>query len=142
LEISFAQKNKWSKDWMKYWFYVRTRGMTSTGSDGKKNTRYPLASVMIPMKPLTQGTLGPGTEEGHEACDRAFALACQYSGGHDLVEEMVVANCWPLRRNMPAMTIEMVSLPVFGEGIRVPFPCFGFEKKGHAVKKLESAIKP
>ena len=59
-----------------------------------------------------------------------------------MVEEMVVANCWPLRRNRPTMTIEMVSLPVFGEGIRVPFPCFGFEKKGHAVKKLESAIKP
>ena len=35
LEISFAQKNKWSKDWMQYWFYVRTGGMTSTDSEGK-----------------------------------------------------------------------------------------------------------
>ena len=34
------------------------------------------------------------------------------------------------------MTIEMVSLPVFGEGIRVPFPCFGFEKEGCAAEKL------
>ena len=79
LEISFTQKNKRSKDWMQYWFYVRTGGMTSTGSEGKKNTRYPLALEMTPMRPLTQGTLGPGTYEGHEACDKAFALACQYS---------------------------------------------------------------
>ena len=103
--------------------------MTSTGSDGKKNTRYPLASVMTPMRPLTQGTLGLGTEEGHEACDRAFALACRYSRSRYLVEEMVVANCWPLSRNRSTMTFEMVSLPVFGKGVSVPFPCFGFEKK-------------
>jgi len=70
LEISFTQKNKWSKDWMQYWFYMRTGGMTSTVSDGKKNTRYPLASVMTPMRPLTRGTPVPRTEEGHEACDR------------------------------------------------------------------------
>ena len=66
--------------------------MTSTGSDGKKNTRYPLASVMTPMKPLTQGIPSLGTNEGREACNKAFALACQYFGGHDLVEEMVAAN--------------------------------------------------
>ena len=101
LEISFAQKNKWSKDWMQYWFYVRTGGLTSTGDDGRKNTRYPLASVMTPMKPLTQGTPGPGTTNGREAYDKAFALACRYSRGRDLVEEMVVANCWPLGRKMP-----------------------------------------
>ena len=34
------------------------------------------------------------------------------------------------------MTIEMVSLPVFGEGIGVPFLCFGFEKEGWAAEKL------
>ena len=35
LEISFGQKNKWNKDWMQYWFYVRTGDMTSTDSEGK-----------------------------------------------------------------------------------------------------------
>ena len=98
LEISFAQKNKWSKDWMQYWFYVRTKGMTSTGLDGKKNTHYPLAFVMTLMRPLTQGILCLRTEEGCTACDRAFALAYRYSGGRDLVEEMVAANYWPLGR--------------------------------------------
>ena len=76
--------------------------MTSTGSDRKKNTRYPLALVMTPMRPLTQGILGLGTDDGREACDKAFALACRYSGGHDFVEEMVAANCWPLgRKGLP-----------------------------------------
>ena len=72
LEISFAQKNKWSKDWMQYWFYVRTEVLTSTGLDGNKNTCYPLESVMTPMKPSTQGTLGPGTSEGREACNKVL----------------------------------------------------------------------
>ena len=103
--------------------------MTSTRADGKKNTWYPLASVMMPMKPLTQGILGSRMEEGREACDRAFALAYRYSGCQDLVEEMVAANCWPLGRNRPSMTIEMVNLPMFGEGAGVPFPRFGFEKR-------------
>ena len=48
---------------------------------------------MTPMKPSAQGTPGPGTAEGREAYDKAFALAYQYSGGQDLVEQMVAANC-------------------------------------------------
>jgi hypothetical protein len=50
LEISFCHKNKWVKDWMQYFFYVRTFGMTSTNDDGKKFTHYPLASIMNVMK--------------------------------------------------------------------------------------------
>jgi hypothetical protein len=100
---------------------VRTGGLTSTASDEKKNTHYPLASVMTPMKLSTQGTLSPEAAEGHEACNKAFALACQNSRGQDLVEEMMAANCWPPGRNRPTMTIEMVNLPIFGEGVGDPF---------------------
>jgi hypothetical protein len=58
------------------------------------------------------------------------------------VEEMVAANRWPLGRNRPAMSIEMVHLSVFGEGVGVLFPCFGFEKKeGQAAKKLVKSAK-
>ena len=40
------------------------------------------------------------------------------------------------------MTIEMVNLPVFGEGVGVPFPRFGFEKKeGQAAEKLVKSTK-
>ena len=98
LEISFAQKNKWNKDWMQYWFYVRTSGMTSTDSEGKTHTHYLLASVMTPMKPLTQGTPCMEASKGHEAYDKTLALAFRYSRGRDLVDEMVAANYWPLGR--------------------------------------------
>ena len=51
--------------------------------------------------------------------------------------EMVAANYWPIGRNRPAMTIEMVSLPIFGEGVGVLFLHFGFDKKeGRAAEKL------
>ena len=78
---------------MQYWFYVRTGGMTSTDSEGKKHTRYPLALVMTPMKPSTQGTPRAEVVEGCEACDKTFALACCYSRGCDLVKEMVASKC-------------------------------------------------
>ena len=77
---------------MQHWFYIRTSGVTSTDSEGKKHTRYPLVSVMTLMKPSTQEIPRPEVKEGREACDRAFALACRYSGGRDLVEEMVASK--------------------------------------------------
>ena len=67
--------------------------MTSTDNEGKKHTRYPLASVMTPMKPLTQGTPRPKAIEGRKAYDRAIALVYRYSRGRDLVEEMVASKC-------------------------------------------------
>ena len=90
---------------MQYWFYVRIGGMTFTGDDGKMLTRYPLALVMTPMKHSTQGFPVAEVDEGREACDRAFALACWYSGVLDLMEEMVASKCWPLARKRPEMRI-------------------------------------
>lgn len=79
--------------------------MTFTGDDEKMLTRYPLASVMTPMKPSTQGFPIVEVDEGHEACDRAFAIACRYSRGRDLVEEMLASKCWPVGRKRPEMRI-------------------------------------
>jgi hypothetical protein len=92
LEISWCQKNKWDRGWMKHWFYVNTTGMTVTYDDGTEETIWPLASVMSDMSPLSR--VNPSTEvtPEREACDRAFALACCYSRGHDLIEEMVASN--------------------------------------------------
>ena len=91
---------------------------------------------MTPMKPLTQGTPRSGTIEERKSYDKAFVLACRYSRGWDLVEEMVAANCWPLGKNRPTMTIEMVNLPVFGEGVGVPFSQFSFQpKEGRSTEK-------
>jgi hypothetical protein len=68
-------------------------------------------------------------------------LAYRYFGGQDLVEEMVVANCWPLGMNRPTMTIEMINLPIFGEGVGVPFPQFGLKPKASgATEKFVKSI--
>jgi hypothetical protein len=82
---------------------------------------YPMASVMSEMKPLSK--VAPSEEMTPErvACDRAFALACRYSGGRDLVEVMVASNYWPLDKRNLEFRIEMVNIPVYGLASGVPF---------------------
>jgi hypothetical protein len=74
------------------WFYVRTTGQTLTYDNGSEETIYPLAFVMSEMSPLCRVTPPARVSAERWACDKAFALACRYSGGWDLVEEMVAAN--------------------------------------------------
>jgi hypothetical protein len=122
LEILFFLEEQVEESWMQCWFYVRTGGLTSTGDDGKKVMRYPLAFIMGPMKPLTQVSPSSKVDASREAYYRAFTLACRYSGGWDLVEEMVASKCWPLRKTRPSMRIEMGKLLIFGEEDGVPSP--------------------
>jgi hypothetical protein len=110
---------------MRYWFYVHTFGVTSTHEDGKKITRYPLASVMTEMKPLTKVTPSEEIMPHREACNKAFTLACRYSRGRDLVEEKAAAKFWPLGKYKPSFKIEMVNLSIYGEAEGVPFPVSG-----------------
>jgi hypothetical protein len=120
LEISFTQKNKWEKDWARYWFYIQTPGVTPKTE--LKVKKYPFASTMGEMRPATQ--VRPPTEIDVDwvACDAAFAKAFRFSGGYDLVEEMVVSNFWPLGKYRPKMKLVKMNLPVFGskEGEFVP----------------------
>jgi len=62
---------------MRNGFYVQTFGITTTYEDRKKSTRYPLASIMTEMKPLAKVNPRDEMTPEREACDRAFALACQ-----------------------------------------------------------------
>ena len=90
LEISFAQKNKWEKDWPRYWFYVKTPGVVP--KTGPKVKKYPFASIMGEMNPLTHVRPPLEDDAEREACDAAFGKACHFFRGHDLVEQMVVSN--------------------------------------------------
>jgi hypothetical protein len=100
-----------------------------TLDDGSVDKVYPYASLMKELKPVSKvDPSKPVSEEQLEArlaCDKAFALACRYSGGRDLVEEMVAADYWPLGRRTDEFTIEMVQVPVFGPPEGLPFPRFG-----------------
>jgi hypothetical protein len=46
-----------------------------------KEVRYPLASIMSKMKPLSKVTPSEEMTPKREAYDMTFALACRYSGG-------------------------------------------------------------
>jgi hypothetical protein len=93
---------------MEHWFYVRTTGQTFTYNDGTEDTIYPLASIMSEMSPFPRVNPPAKATPERQACDKAFALACRYSRGRDLIEEMVTANFWPLGRRNDHFRIEMV----------------------------------
>jgi hypothetical protein len=124
---------------MRYWFYVWTYSVTCAFDDGTKVVRYPMASVMQEMKPLSKVTPSEEMMPEREACDRAFALACRYSGGQDLVEEMVASNYWPLDKRNPEFYIEMVNVHVYGPVGGVPFPRFDHELPANKDKKAFAA---
>jgi len=128
-EISYCQKGKWEKDWMRAWFYVRTLAASKTMEDGSVDKVYPYASEMKELRPIYKvdpsKQLSEEQLEARLACDKAFALACRHSGGRDLIEEMVAADYWPLGRRTDEFTIEMVQVLVFGPSEGLPFPRFG-----------------
>ena len=122
LEISFAQKNKWEKDWPRYWFYVKTPDVVP--KTGPKVKKYPFASIMGEMKPSTRVRPPLEVDAERATCDTAFGKACCFSRGRDLVEEMVVSNFWPLGKHRPQMTLVRMKLLVFGSAEGEFYPCF------------------
>lgn len=126
LEMSFAQRNKWDKDWSHYWFYVKTSNVNTRDKFRNKVVRYPLASTMEDMRPLTR--LTADVDKAREACDVAFGAACRYSGGVILWRKWWLLDSGCLgRKKGSKMTLEKVKLPVFGEAEGVLFPCFGLK---------------
>jgi len=109
---------------MKAWFYVRTPAASKTLDDGRVDKVYPYASKMKELKPVYKVDPSTSMSEERRVCDQAFALACRYSRGRDLVEEMVAADYWPLGRRTDEFTIEMLQVPVFGPLEGLPFPRF------------------
>jgi hypothetical protein len=83
-------------------------GQTLTYDDGSEETIYPLASIMSEMSLLCQVAPLAWVSTERRSCDKAFALACRYSRGRDLVKEMVAANYWPLGQRNNCFQIEMV----------------------------------
>jgi hypothetical protein len=66
---------------MKHWFFVKMSSMTRTYMDGTSEVLWPLASVMFEIAPLSKVNPPAEITPEREAYDRAFALACRYSGG-------------------------------------------------------------
>jgi len=64
-EISFCQKGKWEKDWMKAWFYVKSPAASHTLEDGKVEKIFPYASKIKEMKPVYK--VDPSSEVSEES---------------------------------------------------------------------------
>ena len=79
-----------------------------------KVKKYLFASTMGDMRPSTRVRPPAEVDADRIACDAAFAKAYHFSGGHDLVEEMVASNFWPLGKFRPEMKLVKMKLPVFG----------------------------
>lgn len=127
LEISFAQRNKWNKDWSRYWFYVKTSSLNTKDKHGNKDICYPLASTMEEMRPSMR--LTTKIDAAWEAYDVAFATTCHYFRGRDLMEEMVAANFCPIgKEHRPKMTLKRLMLLVFGETEGVLSLHFGLKR--------------
>jgi len=122
--ISYCQKGKWEKDWMKAWFYVKSPAASRTLEDGTVEKVFPYTSKMKELKPTYKVDPSSEMSEEREACNKAFALAYRFSDGHELVEEMVASDFWPLGRKNEEFTIEVVQVPVFGPPEGIPFPRF------------------
>ena len=104
---------------------MKTYGVCGTTEDGAEVQEYPLTSRMEVMAPHARMEPPEAVSPVREACERAFALACRYSGGRDLVEEIMASNYWPLSKDNPSFQLEMVPVPVFGPEVGIPFPRFG-----------------
>ena len=76
------------------------------------------------MKPSTRVRPPAEIDEDQAACDAAFAKACRFSRGCDLVEEMVAFNFWPLGKNRSEMKLVKMKLPVFDREEGEFCPCF------------------
>lgn len=93
---------------------------------GPRVKKYPFASTMGEMKPSTRVRPPTEIDEDRAACDAAFAKACCFSGGRDLVEEMAASNFWSLGKNRLEMRLVKMKRPVFGNVEGEFCPCFFF----------------
>ena len=74
---------------------MKTYRVRGTTEDGAEVVEYPLTSRMEEMAPHTRVDPPEEMSPARKACDWAFTAACRYSGGRDLVEEIMASNYWP-----------------------------------------------
>ena len=90
--LSPAQKNKWKRNWLEYWFYAK---IGFPDPEGSGEERYLLASDIEPFEHTFQPAYNKRAP-GFKPCLEAFMIACQVCGGRDVVEEFLAAGVWPL----------------------------------------------
>jgi hypothetical protein len=121
IQIAPCCKTNFSKDWSSYWFYVEVDMSKILDYEGPA---FPLCS---PIGELTATYCAPYNHRavGFRNCESAFHLAGIILGGHDIIEEFVAANIWPISYGWAPT--EIVTFNVNWAAQEVPFPHFGLQ---------------
>jgi len=64
--IAYAQRNRWSNDWYRYWFYVRTPRFTIKEENGEDAYRFPPPSNELSTRVVAEEI------DRREACEMAL----------------------------------------------------------------------
>ena len=90
------QKNKWSEDWYKYWFYYSVSLVEERDGSKKLLKRYPLASKMGENAFECKPTLG--SSKNSKIYERAYKMNTSLQGARDLYEEYLAARVRPHKK--------------------------------------------
>jgi hypothetical protein len=84
-------------------------------------------TLFAPIEALTATCTAPYNHRagGIRNCESAFHLAGTILGGHDIIEEFVAAEVWPISYGWAPT--EIVSFNVNWEAQEIPFPRFGLQ---------------
>jgi hypothetical protein len=105
---------------------------------GYTGPAYPLYS---PIEAVTATCTAPYNHRaiGFRNCESAFFLASTILGGHDVVEEFVAAETWPISHGWAPT--EIVTFNVNWATQEVPFPRFGLQlKEGQSAEEFMEEI--
>src|SRR5688572_20180519 len=119
VELTFAQRNKWDDAWLTHWFYVKVE-MAWLGAE------FPFYAPFGPMDVLTTPSFIQTAVV--TKCEAAYRAVGPLISGHNLVEEYVAAQAWPLSADF-AKPFKLVEKKVSWSEKAVPYPCFELSKE-------------
>jgi hypothetical protein len=99
IQIAPCCKTNFAEDWSSYWFYVKVDMSAIPDYNGSANSFSTPTEALIAIST---------TSYNHRAvsirnCENMFHLGSTIVGGHDLIEEFIAANVWPISHGWPPL---------------------------------------
>jgi hypothetical protein len=109
-----VMRNKWTSGRDGNWFYCRVPSEQKPNSSGQRT--YPLSSNMMKMNYLMEVPSSCGPEDAN---NMAFLEVTSLIGGHNVVEEFLASDLWPLGQQF-GFEVERNESPL--SKVQVPMP--------------------
>jgi hypothetical protein len=77
VQISYAQRNWWSNNWYRHWFYIGVTRVSFKDENNNDCFMYPLASKMKNLIPYSRVATEKSLER--RVCEKAFELSVYFS---------------------------------------------------------------